>query len=88
MWRGGPPNGLNLSTVSVAYSNLVGQDNPACSNPSKRVVASDGANSLLYQKLVGSQNCGSRMPLSGPYLDSVDIDKFVKAWIDEGALNN
>ncbi len=85
---GSPPNGLDLSTDSIAYSALVGQDSPVCSGPSKRVVASDGANSLLYQKLMGTQNCGSQMPAGGPYLDSVDIDKFVKAWIDEGALNN
>ncbi len=52
----------------------------------KRVVPSSSATSLLWQKVNGTQTCGSRMPLGGQ-LEQAQID-LIAAWINAGAQNN
>ena len=39
------------------------------------------------EKLDGTQDCGSQMPLGGPIFSATDLD-IVRDWIDEGALDN
>jgi hypothetical protein len=50
-----------------------------------RVSVGNGDGSLLVQKLRGQ--AGTRMPVGGPFMTSVEIQKFVD-WINQGALNN
>jgi uncharacterized protein (TIGR03118 family) len=53
-----------------------------------RVAPGDSANSYLIHKLEGGPDIvGSRMPLTGGFLDQATID-MVKAWIDAGAAND
>lgn len=87
---------LDMTSQSNAFTNLV---NVAAAGTScatsgtaglKRVVPSDSAASLLYQKVdpdVGAP-CGSKMPLgSVDGLDEASAD-MIKSWIDDGAKNN
>ncbi len=53
----------------------------------KAVIPGDGANSNLYRKVTINKPFGSRMPLSGDTLTTVQ-QQLIKEWIDEGALNN
>ena len=50
---------------------------------------STGLAAYLVKKIEGSGSClsGSRMPLGGPYLSSTQIQA-IRAWIDQGALND
>lgn len=90
---GGAPSGnLNMSSQSLAYQNLVGvaASGPSCGGADPvptRVVAYDHDGSLLWQKVMGLQKCGSQMPLGGPYLSSTQID-LIASWIDDGAQND
>jgi hypothetical protein len=87
---------LDMGTQSSAYANLVGvpAQGPACGiegldggTPLVRVLPGDSAKSLLYQKLAGTQTCGSAMPDESSPLPASQI-ALVKSWIDEGAPNN
>jgi hypothetical protein len=51
------------------------------------VIPSNGANSNLVKKLGTPPPFGSRMPLGGSALPP-DTIAVVRAWIDQGALNN
>ena len=78
--------GFRLAANDQLYSQLVGQ--PAtgaeCANSGlTRIVVSDSANSLLYQKLNHTQPCGDPMPLVKLSDDKVEL---VRLWIDEGAV--
>lgn len=85
---------LSFASQSAAYADLVGvsAQGRSCGGKSeKRVVAGSSATSLLYNKLAGSQDYGSRMPESpfgaGTPVSASDL-ALVKSWIDSGALNN
>jgi len=74
---------LNLES-GHAYQNLV---NVAASGYDiKRVTPKDINNSLLYKKIDNSLEYGANMPLGGS-LNDADI-QLIKAWIEEGALDN
>jgi hypothetical protein len=80
--------GLDLSTKSLAYGNLVGVDADQCTGVKSRVSAGDVAGSYLVNKLTGSGMCsGSVMPKAGGELPAAQID-IIRAWIATGALNN
>jgi hypothetical protein len=90
-----PPPGffdgsLDMSTQAKAYANLVGvaAAGPKCgTSGQKRVVAGNSGASLLFHKVQGTQTCGDRMPLGGPYITDAEVAMF-QAWIDAGAQNN
>jgi hypothetical protein len=98
--------GLDMSTEPVAYANLVGvpaagtgagTSGVTCGSLAPgllRVVPSDSADSLIYNKVASKLNgtlppCGSPMPLpaTGAPLTGPQVD-LIKAWIDAGAMNN
>lgn len=74
-------------TDGESWASLVNQASTQ-NSALTRVIPNDSANSLLYQK-VSSNNppVGSRMPFFGAALSQKQID-VIKAWIDQGALNN
>jgi adhesin/invasin len=51
------------------------------------VVAGSASTSLIYEKLIASPPCGVEMPFGGPFLSAATV-KMVRAWINNGALNN
>jgi Big-like domain-containing protein len=51
------------------------------------VVAGNAGASFVYQKIVGTQACGNAMPPPSGGLSALNI-KIVRAWINNGALNN
>ncbi len=74
---------LNL-TNGQSFANLVGVESRLFA-PSKRVLAGDGANSILIKILKGEvspQMPQGRTPISNAIIDTI------KKWIDSGALNN
>ncbi len=92
--------GLNMSTMSLAYMNLVGVKAAGTEPPGSaagyvacgttmeiRVVPGSSATSLLYNKVNGTQDCGVRMPKGDPALSVANIAT-IKEWTDQGALNN
>jgi hypothetical protein len=82
---------LDMSTQAAAYTNLVNvkASGPACgASGETRVVPSDAATSLLYQKVsMATPNCGAQMPYGKPAISTDDQEKILN-WIDQGALNN
>jgi hypothetical protein len=74
-----------MSSQSTAYSNLVGVTaaGPACgASGEMRVVPGNSAMSLLYNKVAGSEDCGSTMP------ETAQGVTLIQSWIDQGAPNN
>jgi hypothetical protein len=78
-------NGLDVSTQSAAYANMVNKSSSRCRGETL-VVPGHAGSSLLYLK-VTSPPCGSLMPQNGPALPQSSID-LIKNWIDEGAPND
>jgi hypothetical protein len=90
---------LSLATKADAHDNLVGKpaDGPCTMAPGvtcgcvdsgkTRVVANDPDNSLLVEKLSGSNTCGDRMPPTGELIPEAELD-LVKRWINAGAPND
>jgi hypothetical protein len=86
-------DGLNLLTKAGAYTRLVGvkANGPRCDASHTLVVASDPAQSLLYQKLAGTSDCGLGMPSgpeSGPFRPKPFTEEelaVVSGWIAAGA---
>lgn len=82
---GSLPSALNL-TPGNAFSNLVNVG--ALQSPgTARVIPGNATNSYLIRKLEGVNIAGSRMPLSGPFLDADTLAR-IKSWINSGAPNN
>ncbi len=52
-----------------------------------RVLPFDAEDSMVVQKLEGSQTAGARMPATGTPLNASDIQN-IKNWINKGAKNN
>ena len=97
---------LDMSTQTAAYANLVnvnaagigaGTSGVTCASvmpPLVRVIPSDSANSLLFNKVHSKITgtlaaCGSPMPLPATAvpLKQAEVD-LIAAWIDAGAMNN
>ena len=77
-----PSGGLNLS-AGQAYGNLV---NVNSNYGVARITPNDPGNSVLYQKVIGNNQFGSKMPLGGS-LSQTEMD-LILAWINAGAPNN
>ena len=79
-------------TAGVSYPGLVGVPALDPLFPGIRVVAGNSGSSILYQRVsgVGLPAGAQRMPLGGPFLDTLNPSALnaIRAWIDEGALNN
>jgi hypothetical protein len=97
---------LDMSTPGAAYMNLVGipgqgigagTSGVTCASlmpPAVRVVPSDAASSLLFNKVNSKITatlppCGSPMPLpaAAPGLSASDVD-LIARWISAGAMND
>lgn len=89
-------HGNQYNTTAGAYTRLTAaanQTNQPCQNV-KRITVGNGAGSLVVQKMLGTQPCGTRMPHVGTAacsgntcVPAADTAK-VSQWIDQGALNN
>lgn len=75
---------MPLST-GRAYDALVGV--PARAEPGILVVPFNAAGSYLMRRIEGTQSLGSRMPLGGAPLDSIDAEN-LRRWITQGARRN
>lgn len=82
-----PAQGLDLSSTSASYSNLVNVASTQCLS-TKRVAPSQPTMSYLIWKLQGAGSCftGSQMPKGAP-LSAANIN-LVSSWIAAGAPNN
>ncbi|MCB9637956.1 MAG: hypothetical protein H6727_03515 [Myxococcales bacterium] len=77
---------LQLTLTQGGPANIVGVDSKQNAG-SKLVVASDAANSYLYQKVSQDKPAvGARMP-TGKTLSAADL-KLIETWIAEGAKDN
>jgi len=84
----GSSGGLNLSTAAMSRTNLVNRPaaGGACASSGViRVVPGNPTASLLYQKVAGTQTCGSAMPRNAPALSAADQNT-IRSWIAAGAL--
>jgi hypothetical protein len=82
--------GLNMSTKTMAYTDLVGVAAGAggmCAGKGTRVVAGSAATSLLIEKLGATPPCGAQMPKGGTPLTAAQIAE-ITAWINAGATND
>lgn len=94
---GAPSAGLDLSQDG-AFNSIVNIEPGTAGScggatESHYVAPSDLGNSLLYQKIIGGQSCGQRMPFRCDELTNVDClseDQIrkVNLWITAGALDN
>jgi hypothetical protein len=82
------------NTPAAGYATLVGANHgstAACTSSgfTKRIVAGNAQQSLLFRKVAGSQPnaCGSRMPTTGATLPIGQIEA-IGTWINLGAPNN
>ena len=76
---------LDLSSPSVAYEALLRPGVEAVCGGAPRVVPGDPAASLLVSKIEERlEQCGDRMPISGPYLDAPTLQA-IRDWISSGA---
>lgn len=76
--------GLDLRRGS-SYGELVNA--ASTQTGGDRVVPGDAENSYLVVKVEGRQSVGSRMPIGGTPLDSIDLAN-LRNWIERGALDN
>ncbi len=85
-----PSGKLDMSTQALAYAHLVNVTSAGSGCGAKaepRVLPNDHASSLIWNKVNGTQDCGSRMPLGQLPLSQQKID-LIAEWIDNGALDN
>lgn len=80
-------------TTGVSYANLVNvQTQPLSVLPGTLVIPGNSSDSVLYKRVTGAGLPDQilRMPQGGPFLDTLNpsAESAIKAWIDEGALNN
>lgn len=69
----------------AAYGALVGVT--ASAEPIPRVIPGDAEGSYIVMRVEGRQSVGSRMPLGGVPLDSIDLTN-LRNWISQGAPEN
>jgi polyvinyl alcohol dehydrogenase (cytochrome) len=94
--HGGGGGKLDMHDQASAYMNLVGvaamgtnpdnSGNNCADSGLQRVVAGDPDNSLLIQKVEGSQPCGTAMPPGGKLSDE-NIGR-LRAWVENGAKDD
>jgi len=78
----------NLDDYDLGYDELVGASVDCSSSTfGVRVLPGDPSSSFIVAKLEGIQDCGSQMPLGGPYLSNEEIQTIV-SWIASGAPKN
>jgi hypothetical protein len=87
-------DGVNTLTSNADIVNyLTATKATECGGTVSLVAPGDSANSYLYQKLSGgfAASCGAhtgaQMPLGGAPLAAAQM-AMLKAWIDDGAVNN
>ncbi len=78
----------NVSCHAWTYANMVGQAS-GCGSLPTLIVAGAAGSSDVYNKLSSSApTCGGgQMPAGGPFYSTAQL-KIVRAWINNGALNN
>lgn len=77
----------NMSLAATdAYGSIVGVTSVGYA-PVLRVAAGDPDASVLYQKVLGNQTFGVRMPFGAPALSDEEIAT-IRAWIEAGALDD
>ena len=76
---------LDMQTKMNAFMNLVGVESQECDGET-RVIAGDADNSLLIKALEGTA-CVDRMPDGRDPLSEDEIAT-IRAWIDDGAMDN
>ena len=81
VWSMGPPQD------AVGTQNLVGFAGTGACAGFTRVVASSASSSMLYNKLIGIPCGASQMPPGGPFFTAAQLT-IIRAWINNGALNN
>jgi hypothetical protein len=83
---GGSSGGLSgLDNYATGYGELVNAATSCGSaDLTTRVVPGDADASFFMAKLDGTQDCGVRMPIGGPFLDAT-VRAGIRAWIDSGA---
>ena len=72
-------------TAGLSHAALVNV--PAVAEAAIRVVPGNAAASYLIRRVEGTQTVGSRMPLGGTPLDSIDLAN-LRTWIQQGARRN
>ncbi len=86
-WFCHPTSGNLDLGLDSAYAQLVNVETTSYA-PEKRIVPFDTASSVLYQKIMGDQDYGVRMPPgNSATLTQQEIEIFGK-WIMQGAQNN
>jgi len=79
-------------TLGASYANLVNVPAVKPLLPGVRVIPGNSSDSVLYKRVSGTglPDQSLRMPQGGPFLDTLNPSAIpaIKAWIDEGALNN
>ncbi|MCA3016729.1 MAG: hypothetical protein INH41_30465 [Myxococcaceae bacterium] len=78
-------HGLGTSAQALDFVRGNATRSP-CDAQGARIQAGNGANSLLFKKVAGTQTCGSRMPL-GSNLGQAQ-QTLIRDWITQGALSN
>ena len=76
--------GLDLRSGN-SFGNLVNVT--ATQSSAARVIPGNAQDSYLIIKVEGRQTVGSRMPIGGAALDSIDLTN-LRNWINQGAKNN
>jgi len=71
--------------AGLAYDALVSV--PSRAEPGILVVPFNAGGSYLMRRIDGTQGIGSRMPLGGAPLDSIDAEN-LRRWIAQGARRN
>jgi adhesin/invasin len=83
-WSMGSPQDPTIAANMVGLAPVFA---PCAGTGQTRVVASNAGASLIYTKLAGTQPCGSQMPTVGSFFTATQL-KVIRAWINNGALNN
>ncbi|MBL9027379.1 MAG: hypothetical protein JNL21_34630 [Myxococcales bacterium] len=81
--------GLDLGAM-VAHANTVGHATKSCGGDRTRVIAGDPAESYLWDKIMGTDLCGTSKkmpPATKPQLDAAEIQA-ITDWICGGALDD
>lgn len=85
---GGGACHINTSTNGVNLSSYTAVMNSIGSSYNSQVVIIDNPNtSPLVDKIEANPDIGSRMPLTGGYLTTDEINK-IRTWIESGAKDN
>ena len=78
-----------LGDFDAGYFQLVTDGSVNCFDSSftSQVVPGDPDASFLINKISGSPDCGSNMPIAGPPVSQADIER-IRSWILDGAPKN